>query len=469
MSNSTFNTAFESPPQRRIAKSPPAKDWENPYLNSGNFAPMVSETTAIDLRTHGNIPTDLDGRLVRIGPSPIGPRDPVLYHWFTGTGLVHGLRLRAGRAEWYRSRFTLSADAAEALGKPPISGPGEPQLPVNTSVAVVGGRLHAIVEAGANPIELDYNLESVARSDFGGTLEGGFTAHPKWDPATGEMVAIGYDPSRPTLRYVVVSAAGRAETRADIPTPHRPMVHDVGLTQNFIVVLDLPVTLQPQRHPGHVFPYFWNSEKTGRVGLLPRDGDLSRMVWFEVPPCFVFHIVNSYETEGGEVVVDVVRHPRSFDIHPHWPEEGAPMLVRWTLNLTRGQVSERVLDDHRGEFPRINDDFSARNYRYAYTAHWWGDRGSSGPVYKHDVRNGRTEVHDFGPGRASSEPVFIARRGATDEDDGYIMSCVYNAARDASEVTILSAQDFTGSPLAVIELPVRVPFGFHGGWFPDEQ
>lgn len=449
------------------AKSPPSTNAaENPYL-SGNFAPMSSETTAIDLRTRGRIPDELEGRFLRIGPSPIGPRDPALYHWFTGTGLVHGLRLRGGRAEWYRSRFTLSTDAAEALGKPPISGPGEAHLPVNTSVVVVGGRVHAIVEAGARPIELDYNLESVARSDFGGTLEGGFTAHPKGDPATGELVAITYEPGRPTLRYVVVDAAGRAATRADIAAPHEPMVHDVGLTQNFIIVLNLPVTLQPQLHPGHIFPYFWNNEQVPRVGLLPRNGDLGGLIWFEAPACFVFHIVNAYETEGGEVAVDVVRHPRAFDRHPQWPDEGAPVLARWTLDRARGRITERVLDDHRGEFPRINDSRSGQDYRYAYTAHWWGDRLSSGPAYKHDVRSGGTEVHDFGPGCASLEPLFVSRDGATDEDDGYVMSYVFDAQRNASDVVILSAQDFAGPPLAVIELPVRVPFGFHGGWFPD--
>jgi carotenoid cleavage dioxygenase-like enzyme len=440
---------------------------ENPYLSSGNFAPMTGETTAADLRVRGQIPKELSGRLVRIGPSPIQPRDPAFYHWFTGTGLVHALRLRGGRAEWYRSRFTLSTDAAEELGKAPISGPGEPHLSVNTSVMLVNGRGYAIVEAGANPIEFDYELNSIARADFGGTLEGGFTAHPKGDPATGELVAIAYDPSRPTLRYVVIDRAGRAETRADIPMPHRPMVHDVEITRNFIVVLDMPVTLQPEIHPGHPFPYLWNANRPARVGLLPRSGDLEGLEWFEVPPCFVFHIVNSYE-EGGEVVVDVVRHPRSFDRNPLWPDEGPPNLVRWTLNLTNGQVTERILDEHRGEFPRINDSRSGQNYRYTYSAHWWGDRLETAPAYKHDVRNGRTEVRDFGPCCAALEPVFVPRAGATEEDDGYVMAYVYNGRRTASDVVIWSARDFTGPALAIVELPVRVPFGFHGDWFPDD-
>ena len=59
--------------------------------------------------------------------------------------------------------------------------------------------------------------------------------------------------------------------------------------------------------------------------------------------------------------------------------------------------------------------------------------------------------------------------GAIEEDDGYVMAYVFDAQRNASDVVILSAQDFTGPPLAVVELPVRVPFGFHGDWIPDRS
>ena len=80
--------------------------------------------------------------------------------------------------------------------------------------------------------------------------------------------------------------------------------------------------------------------------------------------------------------------------------------------------------------------------------------------------HGTTEVHDFGPNHMALEPVFVPRGGASDEDDGYVMAYVFDADRNASDVVVLAAQDFTGPPIAVIELPVRVPFGFHGGWSP---
>ncbi len=101
MTDSQLHTLSNNTSTRSSARATPA---DNPYLSSGNFAPVLGETTAIDLRVRGRIPDDLEGRRLCIGPSPIGERDPALYHWFTGTGLVHGLRLSGGRAAWYHSR-----------------------------------------------------------------------------------------------------------------------------------------------------------------------------------------------------------------------------------------------------------------------------------------------------------------------------------------------------------------------------
>jgi carotenoid cleavage dioxygenase len=442
----------------------PAAQSANLYL-AGNFAP-VAETTALDLKVRGQVPADLRGRFLRIGPNPVGPVDPAYYHWFTGTGMVHGLRLNGGRAEWYRSRHTVNTAAAAAMGKAPIPGPERSPGSVNTHVTQIAGRTYALVEAGSLPIELDADLESVARSDFGGTLEGGYTAHPKLDPRTGETLAITYEPGRGALRYVVVDATGRAETRAEIPAGHQPIVHDTAFTENFVVVLDLPVNFQPQRLGESPFPYFWNDDQAPRVGLLPRNGDLAGLTWFEAPLCYVYHVLNAYEDSAGRVVIDVVRHPRMFETDVQGPNEGKPILARWTLDRARGRLSESLLDDHGCEFPRFDTRRGGQDYRFGYTAHWNKDM-IFGPALKHDVRAATTEAHDFGPGRASLEPVFVPRAGRTDEDDGYVMAYVYDAARDASDVVILAAQDFTAPPLAVIELPVRVPFGFHGDWIAD--
>ncbi len=143
------------------------------------------------------------------------------------------------------------------------------------------------------------------------------------------------------------------------------------------------------------------------------------------------------------------------------------MLVRWTLDRRSGRLSEAGLDDRGNEFPRINGRFGGQAYRFGYTSQWWGAEASFGPAMKHDVLRGATEVHNYGNGRTTLEPVFVRKPGAVAEDEGWIMSYVYDAERNLSDVVILDAQDFSGEPVATIRLPVRVPFGFHGGWAPD--
>ena len=436
----------------------------NPYLQ-GNFAPVTVETTAFDLPVTGRIPAELEGRLLRIGPNPASEPDPQHYHWFTGSGMAHGLRLRGGKAEWYRNRFVVSDDVAPVLGRPGLPGPRNGRQPndANTNILDMGGRTYAIVEAGSLPVELSYTLDSVARSDLGGTLDHGFAAHPKLDPTTGQLHVLTYEPGLQALTYLVVEQSGLARTVAAIPAAHCPMVHDMAFTATKVIVLDLPVTFDAAS-VGRGFPFAWNAERMPRIGLLPRNGDVTAMRWVEAPSCYVFHVMNAFD-DGADVVVDVVRYPRTFDTRRDGPFEVAPKLVRWRIDGATASLSETMLEERGCEFPRFNDAFAGRDYRFGYTAAIDGLR--FGPAYKTDVAAGRSEVHDYGEGRATLEPVFVPRHGAKDEDDGWIMSYVYDAGRDASDVVILNAKAFADEPVATIRLPVRVPFGFHGNWVPD--
>src|SRR5262249_9553368 len=178
-----------------------------------------------------------------------------------------------------------------------------------------------------------------------------------------------------------------------------------------------------------------------------------------------FHFANAYD-DGDLTIVDLMKHPSMFRTDQNGPNEGAPILVRWTLNRATGRLSETVLDDRGNEFGRINGRHGGQPYRYLYTS-YWGDKVGSGPAMKTDPERGTTEVHDYGRGRATCEPVFVRKPGATAEDEGWIMSYVFDSDRNQSDVVILDAQDFAGEPLATIRLPVRVPYGFHGGWAPD--
>ena len=422
---------------------------ENTYL-SGNFAPVLEEVTAFDLPVTGTIPDGLEGRLLRNGPNPMAEEDPASYHWFTGTGMVHGVRIRDGKAEWYRNRSVGSVGGV-----------------ANTNVIGHAGRTLATVEAGLPPVELGYELDPIGLHDFDGTLDGAFTAHAKKDPATGELHAVTYYWEWEHMRYLVVGFDGRIRRTVDIPVPGRIAVHDTAITESKVVLFDLPLVFNlDAAMNGARFPYLWDPEYVPRIGLLPREGSADDVQWFEIDPCFVYHPLNAYDLPDGSVVLDAVRHPSTFAKDVLGPNDGRTTLDRWTLDPTSGKAREERLDDHSQEFPRHDERILGRPHRYGYGATFEPGIEFGGAI-KHDLVAGTSEEHDFGPGRTCLEPVFVPRTPDAAEDDGWIMAYVYDATADSSDVVILAAQDFTGDPVATIGLPQRVPYGFHGNWVPD--
>jgi carotenoid cleavage dioxygenase len=444
---------------------------ENHYLQ-GNFAPVREEVTLTDLPVTGTIPEGLDGRFLRNGPNPAVDPDPATYHWFSGHGMVHGLRLRDGRAEWYRNRWVRDPGLAAVLGESPPPTPYGPEVmsfAANTNVIGHAGKTFAIVEAGAPPIELTDELDTVRVTDFDGTLEHPFSAHPKRDPDTGELhVVVYYWGWGNVVRYLVVGTDGRVRRSVEVPVPGGPMVHDCAITETSVLLFDLPCTFDLDlAMGGTALPYRWNEGYGARVGVLPRDGGADDVRWCEVEPCYVFHPLNAYDTGDGRIVVDVVRYPTMFSRDVLGPGDGPTRLDRWTIDPSAGKVIEETLDDHPQEFPRLDERLVGKPHRYGYGAFW-------GPValayaIKHDLAAGTSEVHDYGPGRATMEPVFVPRAHDAAEDDGFVLSHVYDASSDTTDVVILHAQDFTGDPVATVHLPVRIPYGFHGNWVPDGQ
>ena len=443
----------------------------NPYLQ-GNFARVTSEVTASDLEVIGQIPESLDGRYLRNGGNPIVPPDPASSHWFMGTGMVHGVRLRGGRAEWYRNRWVRGDDVTELLGEPKVPGPTR-QLDFSPNTSVIGfaGSTWALVEGGVLPTELDYELATKCRNDFSGTLPNGFTAHPKFDPADGRMHAICYawQDLFDHVEYVVVDTDGRVAKTVKVPLPGMTMIHDMALTENYAVIYDLPVTvdLEIALSGESSFPFRWDPDYGARVGLLPREGTADEIVWCDVGLCYVFHSLNAYEDGEGRVVLDLCRYDKMFERDKLGPAGDAqPTLDRWTIDPATRKVSEERVDDRFHEFPQVSADRVGRDYRYGYTVSV-GDGLIPGASCKIDYRTGNIAYHDHGPGRGTGEGIFLADPEGSAEDDGWLMSFVYDEAKHNSELVILDARDLSRPPVARVLLPQRVPYGFHGNWVPD--
>lgn len=437
----------------------------------GPYAPIPGDVTARDLEVIGELPQELEGRYLRNGPNPITPVDPATHHWFVGDAMVHGVRLRDGQADWYRARSVRSTAVSEALGEEPA--PGERHGgsdTANTNVVGMSGRTFALVEAGARPVELSYELDTLLHTDLGGTLPNGYTAHPKVDPATGDLHAIAYHWALPHLQYVVMSPDASVRKVEAIEVPDGPMVHDCSITQRWMVVYDLPVTFDLDiAMGGGTFPYVWNDAHAARVGLLPLGGSGADVRWFDVAPCYLFHPLNAHD-DGDKVVLDVVRYPRMFDRHRLGPDDGAPLLWRWTIDTVTGAVTEEQLSDQPMEFPRVDERVVGRPHRWAYASEIQraGDEnGFGGRLVRVDGKSGDASVVDLGPGHVAGEWVMVPRHVGAAEDDGWLISLVHDTAADRSELVVLAAAEPSEGPVARVLLPNRVPLGFHGNWVPD--
>ena len=458
---------------------------QNPFL-SGPFAPVEQEITAFDLPVTGTLPRELSGCYLRNGPNPMGLEDPGYRwgegHWFLGAGMVHGVRLRDGRAEWYRNRWVRSRRVAAALNEKWPGGPvhDDADFAANTHIIRHAGRLLATVEAGPLPYQLTDELETVGPFDFGGKLPGGYAAHTKLDRRTGELHAIAYYWPWDYVQHVVADTGGQVIRTANIGVPDGPMMHDFALTDRYVVLFDLPVTFSMDAvSAGRKLPYTWNPAHQPRVGLLPRAGGLDSVRWFEVEPCWVFHTLNAYD-DGDRVVVDLVRYAGPYDVSA-LEGKGPLTLDRWSIDPESGAVRQQSLDDRAQEFPRVDDRIVSQPHRYGYSAAIsvvsrdtvslsgdFADGAFANALLKHDLTAGTAEAHEFGRDATAGEAVFAPASATAGEDDGYVLAFIHNPERGAADLVLLAAQDFTAEPVARVHLPTRIPLGFHGSWLPDQ-
>jgi carotenoid cleavage dioxygenase-like enzyme len=472
-----------------------AEAWEvtgNPYLE-GLFGPVTEERTDDDLEVIGELPADLDGVFVRNGPNPqFTP--PGRYHWFDGDGMVHAMRFQNGRAS-YRNRWirTRGFDSETAARQSQFNGvmehPGANpdlglRLPLkdsaNTDVVYFRDRLLALWYLAGEPYAIDpVSLDTIGVDDFAGTRPCQVSAHAKVDEHTGELLFFDYGPVPPYMRYGVVGPSGEVTHLVDIDLPGSRLPHDMAATENYSILMDLPLINDPValREGRHKITF--RNDMPARFGVIPRHGAGDAIRWFEADPCYVYHSVNAWE-EGDDVVLDLCRvtkpAPRGDAVGPL-----AKMLsylrldahlYRYRFNLTTGKTTEAFLDDDNTEFPTMDLTRLGRPTRYAYNM-----RISPEPtllfdgVVKYDTQTGATDRHWFGPGRWGSEAPFAPRSNdpARAEDDGYLVSFVHDDNADRSEVVILDAADLAAGPVARVLLRGRVPIGFHACWVRGDQ
>jgi carotenoid cleavage dioxygenase len=372
-----------------------------PLHLAGHLAPVADEIDAVDLPVEGTLPPELVGRYLRNGPNPL-PGEPST-HWFLGHGMVHGVRLRGGRAEWYRNRWVRTRALA---GESMVRANGTIDHGVghaNTHVIEHAGRIMALVESGF-PHVLTPELDTVGPYDFDGRLTTAMTAHPKTDPVTGELHFFGYGMRPPYLTYHRLSAGGELEASAEIDVPGPTMMHDFAITDRHALFLDLPMTFQLERL-ARGMPFGWDEGYGARIGVMPLEHP-GTVRWFDVEPNYVFHVGNAHTDPAGRVVLDAARYAAA-DAAAMWDGLGAnpaglaadaaatgsARLHRWVLDPGTGAVTETALDDRAVEFPTVDDARVGREARYRYAVA--DSRGRAG-IVKFDAALGTRTEHDLG-------------------------------------------------------------------------
>lgn len=457
----------------------------NPYLD-GNFGPISTEDD-FELEATGDIPAALTGALYRIGPNPqFSPRDEN-YHWFTGDGMVHAFHLEDGKARylnrWVRTpKWNAEHAAGRALfgswGNPMTTDPsvmGQDSGVANTNVVWHGGKLMALEEAH-RPFAVDpKTLAPQGYQTFGGDLMSRFTAHPKTDPVTGELLFFGYSagdvPLSKMVSYGVLSADGKLLRQDLFEAPFTSMIHDFMATDRHVLFPILPLTGSLQRAMGGKPAFAWEPEKGAFVGVMARDAGVETIRWFETEANYVFHVMNAWG-DGDRIIADVMQYEHA----PLFPNpdgsRGAPAsarLCRWTFDLTAPSnvIQRAYIDDLPGEFPRLDERYAGLPYRHGWFA---GKSGTVGgevvmdTIAHIDLKTGVRQTHAMPSGDVVSEPVFVPRSGDADEGDGWVLATAYRGEEDRSDLVVFDAQAIAAGPIATAKLPRRLPFGFHGNW-----
>jgi carotenoid cleavage dioxygenase-like enzyme len=458
----------------------------------GAFRDFTKDHGFQPLRVEGRLPEELRGTLMRVGPVTFGVGQERYKHWFDGDGGILAVRFDGSGAQGAaRLIDTPSMRAEREAGRIISSGygtavplwrklrhGGKNKNAANTSVMAWNGRLFALFE-GDVPTELSpEDLHSLGETDLD-VIERTFSAHPHQVPGRKALYNFGVRYGRVTLLDLYeLPDGGAARHLGQVPLPGPTMIHDFIVTERHLIFFLAPLRLKVFRMLLGMGAYAenleWRPELGTQVLVIPID-DLANAVRIEAEPLYTWHFANAFERDGS-LVVDYVRYP-DFGTN-EWLRElshGVPStdaqgrLHRATVDLKARTFRTEERSAVSSEFPRVAPRVQAREHRYIYLGVHSGQAARHGlfdAVAKVDMTTGREERFGLGGGQYPTEPVFVPRAGATEEDDGYVLAQVYDAPSGLTNVTVLDARNPEAEPLARAWFEHAFPITFHGGFIP---
>ncbi|MEJ2088821.1 MAG: carotenoid oxygenase family protein [Gammaproteobacteria bacterium] len=463
------------------------------------LATFKAEVDVQNCEVEGTIPTDLAGAFYRVGPDPQFPLLPGNIP-FDGEGHISMFHFRDGRVD-YRTRYVkterwIAQNEARRILFPMYRNPAQDDPSVkglsrstaNTHVINHRNFVLALKEdsppTAVDPVTLE-TLDPVYT--FDGQLESEtFTAHPKVDSVTGNLVAFGYEATGFGSRDVMVfefSPAGEKVWQAQVQVPYVGMLHDFAVTENYIVLYVIPMTMDEALLARGGVHWSWDATKPTYFGVFRRGGDGGDVQWLQGPTRSATHVMGAWD-DNGRVYVDMeMSESNPFPFMPMkdssaWdPIKGTSYITRLSADLSgaaaRGYEMER-LGPWPGGLPRQDDRYNTQAYRYGFLA--TRDVNASNPItanpgyVRFDHSTGKQTFWDAGPGTRLAECCFAPKSADAAEGAGYLMGVITRLDQaQRGDLVILDAEHLEDGPVATVKLPVPAVGQVHGWWVPQAQ
>lgn len=448
----------------------------------GTQKPYRFEADIYDCEVEGEIPKGLEGSLYRAGPDtqyPTRKGDVII----NGDGMVSMFRFENGHVDfkcrYVKTKRLLAERAARRRLYGSYRNPytDDPAAPAedrdntgNTYAFFHNGRLFALRE-DSHPHELDPDtLETLPTFDFDGELESlAVCAHPKIDPETGEWWSYALFAKRQfdgDMALQVADRNGKLIREEHFQAPYSGISHDFAVTREHVIFGIMPLTVDQDRMRAGGDFYAYDPSLPAKWGVMPRNGTVKDLRWFDAPGTCTGHVMNAY-TDGRKVYVDAtVSDGNSFRFFKTIDGEESPTLIssiaRLTFDLDSNDAEAKVdiFPGATGEMPKCDDRFQMSRYRYGYMK-------SRDGIARIDWETGERVVHPIpqSPGGAQ-EPVFVPRTPDAPEGDGWLLCLVNHNAENRAELFILDAMDMAGPAVAKVRLPFNQPMAFHGCFAP---
>jgi len=474
---------------------------------TGFNKPSRIEADIADLQHEGDIPPELDGAFFRVQPDPQFPPHLGDDISFNGDGMISRFHFHDGQCD-FKQRWAQTdkwkAEKAAGQGlfgayRNPLtdheSVKGAIRGTANTNAWLFGGKLWALKEDSPALVMDPATMETQGYEKFGGKMTGQtFTAHPKVDPVTGNMVAIGYAASglcSEDVTYYEVDPQGNLIRELWFKVPYYCMMHDFAITEDYLVLHIVPSIGSWDRLEKGLPHFGFDTTKPVYLGIIPRRDDLKQedIRWFKRDNCFASHVVNAWQ-EGTKV--HFITPEAKNNMFPFFPDvHGTPFngaeamskLTRWTVDMASNDddfAEIEQLTQTSSEFPRIDDRFTGVKNRYTWGLEMDMSRpnelkgGSAGGflmncLFLKDLESGAEQHWWCGPVSSLQEPCFIPRSKNAPEGDGWIVMVCNRLDEHRSDLLLFDALDIGKGPVATIHVPIRLRFGLHGNFAASEE